>query len=187
MDSDDISVPNRFEEQMNFLFTTKVDLVGSWAYIIDMNGKVIGYIRPPTNPRRIRERILLHNPILHSSILFQRKILKDVGLYNPVYSGAEDYEFYLRCIARGCSLANIPSFLHYIRENPQSLTRGSLWRQARANYLRAKIDAVTRYGYTRLSDIIFCLGSLPALAITPKHALLLKELLGWYYPAGITI
>jgi glycosyltransferase involved in cell wall biosynthesis len=185
MDSDDISQPNRFEEQVDFLSAAGVNLVGSWAYVIDMNGNVVGYLTPPTNPVKIRERIVLHNPMLHSSILFQRRVLKDVGLYNPMYMGAEDYEFYLRCIAHGYRLANVPRLLHCIRENPESITRSSRWRQARISYQRAKLAAVTKYGYTHVMDVAFCVSSALAMLIAPRQALLIKRLLGWYHPISL--
>lgn len=40
MDSDDVSLPNRFEKQVEYLTKhSDVDICGSWAYTIDEHGK----------------------------------------------------------------------------------------------------------------------------------------------------
>jgi len=121
MDSDDISTKNRFEEQIKCLRENNYSIMGSWVYSISTEGEIIGTIEPPFEPNQIRKKIMYHSPISHSSIIIDKKILNDVGLYDPNFLGAEDYELYLRAISKGYKIANIPKYLIYIREQETCL------------------------------------------------------------------
>ena len=107
----------------------------------------------PTDSKRIRESIMIHNVILHSSVLMKKDILENVGGYNPAFRGSEDYELWLRMISKGYSLGNCPMYLLYLRESPESITRGTKWFENRVGYVKSKGYACSKYGYLSPVDI----------------------------------
>ena len=179
MDSDDICVNTRFEDQIEFMRQNKISLIGSWAYSISNDGKIVGVIEPPYQPEEIRKKIMFHNPILHPSILMEKKMLDGIGYYDPRFSGAEDYELLLRGIFKNYRMANIPKHLIYLRETNQSIMRGSKWRSARKAYIRAKNTALLHYGFNHYHDIFYCLLTPLTLFASSTMAYKIKSMLGW--------
>lgn len=179
-DSDDINVEHRFDTQLDYLKRNKKDLVGSWACVMDNSGKVVGKLTLPVTTESIRRSIMLHNVILHSSVLMKKEILEKAGLYYPEFFGSEDYELWLRLLSKGYSLANYPEYLLFLRENPDSITRGRAWFKTRISYIRSKEYACSMYGYTSLIDISAFLASFFLLLAHPSVSISLKRILGIY-------
>jgi glycosyltransferase involved in cell wall biosynthesis len=178
MDADDISEKNRFDEQINFLKETKSDLVGSWANSISENDKIIGTIKPPTEHKEIRRKIMFHNPFLHPSIFFKKDIIKKVGNYNPKFNGAEDYDFYFRIMALNYKVSNIPKFLINLRETNNSIMRGSGWFHNRWINYKVKENAVKNLGFTKAEDIFHFSLTPMTFLVTPRTAFYLKKKIG---------
>lgn len=179
MDSDDISASTRLEEQNEFMHENGISLLGSWAYSISQEGKVIGTIEPPYKFEEIRKKIMFHSPILHPSVLMEKKMLNEIGYYDPNFYGAEDYELYLRAISKNYRIANIPKHLIYLREANSSIMRGSQWKSTRKAYIKAKNTALLRYGFNRYYDIFYCLLTPVIMFISPKMAYKIKTTVGW--------
>ena len=58
MDADDVSEPNRLEKQINYLrLHTDVMMVGTWATLIDEDGRKIGHQKMPENWAEIKKEI----------------------------------------------------------------------------------------------------------------------------------
>ena len=115
MDGDDISMPKRFEKQIDFLEKNKdIALCGTWAINIDENGNEIGEYKTPTTNKEIRKMILFHNPFIHPSVMMRKEIINNVGLYNEKIKYAQDYEYWLRIIKKN-KMANLNSFLLWYR------------------------------------------------------------------------
>lgn len=180
MDSDDISFRNRLELQVETMEKNGLDLVGGWAYVIDEQGKTVGKLTPPTNSKQIRKMIMVHNPFLHSSVIFKKSILKKTGLYNFALFGAEDYELWLRIVSLGYKCANIPDFVLYLRETQDSIVRGNTWRRTRVNYTKAKMLGLVKWGYHDPLSITSCFASPFSSLMKPKTALQMKSLLKWF-------
>ena len=179
MDSDDICVNTRFEDQSEFMRENKASLIGSWAYSISHEGKTIGTIEPPYKSEEIRKKIMFHCPILHPSVLMEKKMLNEIGYYDPNFYGAEDYELYLRAISKNYKIVNIPKHLIYLREADSSIMRGPQWKSTRKAYIKAKNTALLHYGFNRYYDIFYCLLTPVAIFITPKMAYKIKNTIGW--------
>jgi len=180
MDHDDVSLPARIHEQLNFLQRKKLDLVGCWSHVIDGDDQVLGYLSPPSNWSAVRKHLLFHNPFVHSSILFSRRIITTAGLYRPDFYPSEDYEFYLRVFSNGFKGGNVPKYLHLFREHESSMIHGNKWKINRIAYLRCKITAVFQYGFNKPRDIFFA-GITPfSIFIKPSYGLSIKRLFGLY-------
>jgi len=179
MDSDDVSEKNRLDEQTSFINETGNDLIGSWAYLISENGDVIGTAEPPALYSEIRKKIMFHNPFLHPSILFRKKIIEKVGVYSSGYNSAEDYDFYFRIIAANFKVANIPKFLIRLRETEDSIMRGRNWLPKRWINFKVKGNAVKNLGFTSPRDLFYDFLTPLTLLVSPKRAFYLKEKIGY--------
>lgn len=96
MDADDISYPNRFEIQLNYIKENNLILCGSWADIINDFGEKIGEMIYPPKAEKIKIFGLLHNPFIHSSVIFKKDIFNKVRGYNRSFKHIEDYELWTR-------------------------------------------------------------------------------------------
>ncbi|HVP92270.1 MAG TPA: glycosyltransferase [Acidobacteriota bacterium] len=181
MDSDDISLPVRIEEEFEVVRKRHFDLVGCWAKVIDELNRSMGYLSPPCEWQAIRKYLLFHNPFLHSTILFRRKVIEVVGLYEPEYELSEDYEFYMRAFSAGFKGMNIPKYLHLLREHYSSMVRGSRWKQNRITNLKCKLAGVFDYHFNTPRDVLY-LGITPlSFLLNPGKVLIAKRLVGLYY------
>jgi len=180
MDGDDISLPHRLELQIETIEKEKIDFVGGWAYVIDEQGRTVGELTPPTDAQTIKKTIMVHNPFIHSSVTFKKSILAYVGLYNPTLFGAEDYELWMRLISLGYVCTNLPNFVLFLRETSNSIVRGKKWKATRANYAKAKMLGLIKWGYHDPLSIASCFAGPFFSLVGPKMALELKSFLRWF-------
>jgi hypothetical protein len=130
-DQDDVSRPNRFQRQIDYLDQhPDCGLVGTWAEIW-VDGRPTGRThRHPTESALIKVELLFNNPFVHSSVMIRKSCLESVGVYSvdPARQPPEDYELWSR-IARKHEVANIPELLLMYREVGTSMSRsaGDKW------------------------------------------------------------
>ncbi len=111
MDADDISLPNRFKTQVEYLRANpEVSLCGCWVDLIDKNGKVIGEKRYPANDLELKNALKWYQPIVHPTFMATKKFYKSLNGYDTQFDYAEDYELLSRAIKNN-KFANIPSKL----------------------------------------------------------------------------
>ena len=113
IDQDDVNLPNRIEEQIDYLEKNKhIDIVCSWQKIIDSQGKKIRNLkRVLDNYGSFLGYILIGIcPIWHPSITFKTKIMIDSGGFKVDYTRAEDFEVTARLALQRCSAAVVPRF-----------------------------------------------------------------------------
>jgi glycosyltransferase involved in cell wall biosynthesis len=123
LDSDDVAVPNRFEEQIK-LAAGNGDLVmiGSSSVSIDANGgELKAHSYPTTHGRLVRrlERMGALPP--HSSLLYKRNIVKRLAGFNSRYPQSEDYDLWLRLSESG-RLASVDKPLVRIRKHESNMS-----------------------------------------------------------------
>lgn len=113
MDSDDISLRNRFDVQLKFL-TQNPDCVavGSEILRIDPDGLPIGIKGQPIHHEEILHAFLNGKGgiINHPSAMFPRAALEKIGGYNRDLEPAEDFDLFIRLSEIG-KLANLPQVL----------------------------------------------------------------------------
>ena len=109
-DADDISHPERLERQVEFLEKNEdVAVVGTGAYLIDGDGRVIDRRVPKCDPSF--EDFMEKGHLIHGSIMARRSILEEDGGYNEFFRYAQDQELWLR-LAKDHPRANIPDPLY---------------------------------------------------------------------------
>jgi cellulose synthase/poly-beta-1,6-N-acetylglucosamine synthase-like glycosyltransferase len=120
-DADDLSGSERLARQVRYLDEQPdVALVGSSSWRIDNHGRVLGTIDLPTTHLAIRWGSLFDNPFIHTSVLFRREVVRELGGYDEQWSICQDYELWNR-IAGRCRVGNLRERLVFYRENPTSM------------------------------------------------------------------
>lgn len=139
MDGDDISVPNRIEQQLNFLLQhPEIDLLGLNYIVIDENNAEIKREAHISDPKKIIRAASYVSPIPHFW-LAKRVVYEKIGPYR--IPGVEDYDFLLRGLDLGFSMSNIQEYLylHRIRGGNTATTTGL--RQKKAFQYVKKLQA----------------------------------------------
>ncbi|MDA0748561.1 MAG: glycosyltransferase [bacterium] len=123
MDADDVSHPQRLEQQMAFLNKhPDVALVGSWCEVIDLDGQVFSQFRLPVDHFEILEGMLFENQFIHSAVVYNREAVLACGGYDAGFKHAQDYALWWR-IGLKHKVANVPEFLVRLRMHPGQATR----------------------------------------------------------------
>lgn len=121
MDSDDISLPHRFESQFEFLENHPDHaLLGSSYYQINTLGEVEKLIQLKTDHDEIVIELKTANHFGHGTVMFRKDIVTQLGGYNERYKYAQDYDLWLR-ISENYLVGNLNEPLYYWR-----LTDGSI-------------------------------------------------------------
>jgi glycosyltransferase involved in cell wall biosynthesis len=119
MDSDDISLPTRLEEQVIFLEShTEYGIVGTWARTF---GNETKNIQHPTDNEIIKSYLLFFCPFIHPSVMIRRKYLLSKRLYYDTSRLTQDYDLWVRS-SRYFKLANIPKILLNYRVHSQQIS-----------------------------------------------------------------
>lgn len=86
-DSDDLSSPQRFEVQKNYLVSDKYDLCVSRAINKQNNKKLprLSYFLPNNIVVKFK------NPFIHGTLMIKKKVLNKIGNYNESFYFAQDY------------------------------------------------------------------------------------------------
>lgn len=117
MDADDISLPERFEKQVDFLKShteyivcgTGVELIGEWEK--KHSNKYICRTIPEREQFRINLLFGNYPNIVHPTAMFNNTMLKKYGItYNENYPLAQDYRMWVSC-SEVAECANIPETL----------------------------------------------------------------------------
>lgn len=125
MDDDDISLPNRFQEQVCFLEKyPNIAFVGCNAIKFGVTEND-GLICLQNSPKE--KDFLWNSPFLHPSIMFRRVALLAIGGYRIAKETrrAEDYDLFMRLYSMGYRGANIqkPLFKYFVDINSMKKKR----------------------------------------------------------------
>jgi hypothetical protein len=97
IDADDISLPNRFEKQVDFLENNiEYGIVGSFAETFGGEKKKINFVEEDLD---IRYAFLTHNPFVHSSVMIRNQILTKNKLnFDLNQLHVEDYDLWIKIL-----------------------------------------------------------------------------------------
>ncbi len=111
MDTDDIAHPDRFEKQMNYLNShPEVSAVGSEISEFIEEGTIERTKQMPSDPDQVYQYGKYRNPLNHMTVMFRKQDVLAAGSYRH-FPGLEDYDLWIRMLAKGYKLANIPEVL----------------------------------------------------------------------------
>ena len=126
MDADDISLPERFRRQTEYLDShAEIGVAGTWIQDIGADG-TLGPVWPlPGSPASIRWFLMFGNCIAHPSVMMRRELVERLGYYRPEAIHVEDYDLWMR-VASVTGLANIPEVLLKYRVLSKSVSSRNL-------------------------------------------------------------
>jgi len=116
MDTDDISRPNRFKTQMDFLTNNpEFDIVGSWIGEFESDENIIvSHRKTPQKHDDILKFAKKRNPMNHVTVIFRASAVIKAGSYVKSL-GFEDYDLWVRMLQQGSLFANIEQDLVAVR------------------------------------------------------------------------
>ncbi len=124
MDSDDISVPERFQKQLEYLWNNpEVDLLSSnIAEFSDNPKKIVSIRKVPSTHEEIVRFSRSRSPMNHMAVVFRKQAVLNAGNYKP-FNSYEDYFLWVRMLMAGHQAANIDEELVLARTGNNMLAR----------------------------------------------------------------
>lgn len=96
MDADDIMHPERLERQVDFLKKNKkIDVLGSYAMLIDESGKELGIRMGNPVVKNVFELSIKNRFLIHPSLMVRKAFFKE-NKYDTDFGRSQDYELWLR-------------------------------------------------------------------------------------------
>ncbi len=129
MDTDDISLPERFKKQMIFLEgNSEIDVVGSWMSEIDENNNIIKrVVEYPKTHEQCLSSFRCRNPLAHPAVMFRKSFFDKAGHYPMEVPSLDDVAMWHQGFINGCMFANVPEvYLQYRRTSDFYKRRGSV-------------------------------------------------------------
>ena len=132
-DADDLSMPERLEEQVAFMEKNlEVGVLGGAFELITDSGAVIDVIRHPLEDSQMRSAMLRYNPICHSSVILRKTIVLASGGYRSTFEPSEDYDLWLK-MSECSRMANLHNVIVRYRLHANQLSVRKVERQTLCN------------------------------------------------------
>ena len=147
-DADDISLPTRFEKQLQLMEIAKLDFCGSNITIVNTNGTFIKEVVMPSTPDLITITLACTVPFAHGSVMMRKQFIDQHTLRYIEGMPAEDYDFWCRSYRLGARFGNVDENLFFYRYSPQSLSNVYIrlihqhTREVRRNFVKSNINAM---------------------------------------------
>lgn len=104
MDADDVAYPHRFAALLaDWEKAGCPDVFGSGADYIDENGRYLWSVTVPLEDAHIKAAILAPDgvmAVMHPTVLMRKGAVLESGAYDPFFLNGQDFDLWLRMIAR---------------------------------------------------------------------------------------
>lgn len=143
MDADDISVPGRFERQLE-MFQRSPEICAAGGQILEFTGspdEVVGMRKVPRRDAEIKAYLKRRCPFNQMTVMLRKEAAEQAGGYLDWYCD-EDYYLWIRMLQQNAVFANSGESLVYARAGNEMYGRRGGWRyfqsEARLqNYMRS--------------------------------------------------
>jgi len=126
-DADDISLPDRFKRQLEYMEDhQEVALLGTSIFVIGNDGEILEKRIAAPDPGKT---LLRGNRFCHGSVMIRREVLDKTGLYNELFKYSQDYELWLR-ISKHHKARNLTEPLYKLRFYSGSIGASRIVEQA---------------------------------------------------------
>ena len=118
MDSDDISCPERFEKQKQYLEQhPEIDILGGAILEIDENGQPLNKRYYPKDNKSVYKSIYKANPIAHPTVMIRTRLFENGLRYNEKYRTNQDLALWFDALLAGYNIGNLTDvILHFRRQ-----------------------------------------------------------------------
>jgi glycosyltransferase involved in cell wall biosynthesis len=146
MDSDDLSLENRFEKQLDFLENhLEYDVVGAWIEEFDEDPGVVKAVRRvPEHHEEIFKLGKYRNPMNHVTVMFRKDKVIESGSYQSLL-WFEDYYLWFRMIKDSKRFYNLQESLVKVRGGTDMLKRRGGIKYIKYEFLLQKIFLESKY------------------------------------------
>jgi len=159
MDNDDEITPDALYEMVKCINETDADFIYSDEDFIDTEGICSNpHFKPDFSP----DLLLSHNYITHFTC-FRKSLLDQVGNFNSMFDGSQDYDLFLRLTENTDNICHIKKVLYHWRTlesstslnseaKPEALERGRkvLIETMRRRNIKAKVEHANMHHYFRV-------------------------------------
>jgi glycosyltransferase involved in cell wall biosynthesis len=141
MDADDVSLPKRFEIQIEYMIKNNLDVCGSFIQFLrkGIKERIIDF---PIKHKDIKYTLLFVNAFSHPTVIFRREVFQKVN-YSSDYEPAEDYKLWCDILVNtDFKVGNVPEVLLYYRKYGSQLSiersekQRELYNKARFKYAK---------------------------------------------------
>ncbi len=123
MDADDISVEDRFEQQLEIFRNNDVEIVGGdISEFIGAPDNTVAYRTVPISDEEIKKYMKKRCPFNQMTVMFKKRSVENVGGYIDWYCD-EDYYLWLRMALDGCAMMNTGTILVNARVGKEMYNR----------------------------------------------------------------
>lgn len=117
-DHDDVLAPDAMYEMAKAINENPdIDVIYTDEDKVNRRGNA--YFAPHFKPDFSMELLCCNNYICHLFAV-RKDVQEQVGMLNPAYDGAQDFDFVLRCCEQAKCIHHIPKVLYHWRTHPQS-------------------------------------------------------------------
>ena len=123
-DADDISLPDRIEEQIQFMNKKRLDAVTTRSLVKQNNKK-----RPGIS-FYIPDKLLINrkNPFIHGTLIIKKNVFQEIGYYDERFYFAQDYKLFYDLLNNGYKVRTLNKAL-YILNTENNISSENLERQ----------------------------------------------------------
>lgn len=139
MDTDDISLPNRFKEQLKIFENSDIDICSSWVGEFKYNeNDIISHRKVPQHHNEIARFMKTRSGVNHPAVMYKKSAVLKAGGYQRMM-WLEDYYLWSRMILSGAKFYNIQGSLLNMRIGNQ------LERRRGIDYAKSEINLQKRF------------------------------------------
>lgn len=148
MDADDISMPERFETQLEYMNThPEVECLGTWAIEINSKGEEYYRKQMPETHEECDKMFRKRDCMIHPTVMYRRSYIEKAGLYALDTYFGEDTMMWAQGFKAGCVFGNVPEFLLQFRLDDNFFERRRGWKHAKGIFtLRHRVNKMLNYG-----------------------------------------
>ncbi len=158
IDDDDVWLDEKINKQLN-IFNNNQSLVlcGTGVEARNSDNQEIWSMNQSINPYEIRQVLKYKNPFCHSSVIFKRLEVLNIGSYDSVYKSGQDYNLWVRLVSNPENQALVIKDKYVIRYNSLNSISMLKRREQKFNALKTRLTAIKNFGPDINSTIHFLL------------------------------
>lgn len=124
VDSDDISAPDRFRLQHDYLMAhPEIDILGGSSQEFNDDNSCICVRTYPKSNEEVRKYILKASPLAHPSVMMRSRIFREGLKYDERYRTSQDIALWYDALLAGYKISNLSETVLYFRRSKGVMKR----------------------------------------------------------------